>query len=90
MTSVAAVPVVMAALTAGITGCGSGALQSGPSSAAIEGLEGPVMGGSQPVAYANVQHYAPGTTGYGAAATPLFSRAITTDAKWRVHLFGGV
>ena len=29
------------------------------------------MGGTQPVAYANVQLYAPGTTGYGSAATPV-------------------
>jgi streptogramin lyase len=88
MTSKVAVAAVTAALTAGFTGCGSGMLQSGSSSAMVEGLEGRAMGGSQPIAYANVQLYAPGTTGYGSAATPLFTRAVTTDENGGFNFSG--
>lgn len=46
------------------------------------------MGGGQPITGASIQLYAPGTTGYGSASTPLFTRPVTTD-QYGNFVFGG-
>lgn len=42
---------------------------------------GNLHGGQQPVSGASIQLYAASATGYGAAATPLFTTAVVTDAN---------
>jgi len=44
-------------------------------------VQGQLKGGQQPIAGATLQLYAVGTGGYGSAASPLFSPAITTDSN---------
>jgi streptogramin lyase len=60
-----------------LTGCGAGLLSTTPAPAPVDipaGLaKGIVMGGQQPVANIALQLYAVGVTGYGSAATPLFT-----------------
>jgi hypothetical protein len=64
------------------TGCGSGSMVTGKStSPPVSQIQGQLLGGQQPIANATLQLYAVGTTGYGSAATPLFSPAITTGAN---------
>jgi hypothetical protein len=79
VTSTVLAAAAMAAVSAMLSGCGMGTLQSGGSTGQMT-IRGNAMGGGQPVANASVQMYAPGTTGYGSAATPLFNAPITTDA----------
>jgi len=43
--------------------------------------QGEIHGGQQPIAGATIQLYAVGTSGYGSAATPLFSPALITSAS---------
>jgi hypothetical protein len=66
-----------------LTGCGSGlvspTLAPTPVIVAEGQAKGVVMGGQQPVAGISLQLYAVGVTGYGSAATPLFTPgAVTT------------
>ncbi len=57
---------------------GCSAMTSVAPSATVQGLQGMVHGGQQPVAGASVKLYAPGTTGYGSNGTLVAS--TTTDA----------
>jgi hypothetical protein len=70
----------LAALAAAllITGCGSGPNTTPPVTTQVHGQ---LQGGQQPIANATLQLYAVGTSGYGSAAAPLFSPAITTNAS---------
>ena len=65
---------------AGLTGCGQGTLTNGPNENAVQ-VKGQAFGGQQPISGATVQVYAAGSTGYGSAASPLLSPALTTDAN---------
>jgi streptogramin lyase len=76
----------MTAVCAGLAGCGAGSMQSSPFTA--EGIRGNAMGGGQPLSNATIQLYAPGTTGYGSASTPLFTHPVTTDQNGN-FAFGG-
>jgi hypothetical protein len=75
------------ALSLTITGCST----SGTSAAipvAGASFSGQLLGGGQPISGANLQLYAPSTSGYGAASTPLFTRTITSDANGRFNFTG--
>jgi hypothetical protein len=50
---------------------------------------GSVLGGGQPVANATIQLYSVGTADDGAAATPLLTKTIRTDAKGNFSIAGG-
>jgi streptogramin lyase len=52
------------------------------------GFSGHIVGGIQPVSNATIQMYAPGTNGYGTAALPLLTRAVTTDANGNFSITG--
>jgi len=52
------------------------------------GKHGMVHGGQQPVAGATIQLYAVGTTGDGAASTPLLSPATVSDANGAFNITG--
>jgi trimeric autotransporter adhesin len=52
------------------------------------GKHGMVHGGQQPVAGATIQLYAVGTTGDGAASTPLLSPAAVSDANGAFNITG--
>jgi len=54
----------------------------------VQGIHGNAKGGGQPIANANIQLYAPGTSGYGSAATPLFTRGVTSDANGNFNFDG--
>ena len=61
-----------------LAGCGAGAARQvvpGPA------FQGSVHGGQQPVSGASIQLYAAGTGGYGSAASPLLSTAVSSDAN---------
>lgn len=68
----------LSALCLALVGCAANA----PFTGSLGGgqLRGSIHGGQQPVSGASVQLYAAGITGYGSAATPLLSSAVTTDA----------
>jgi hypothetical protein len=64
------------------TGCGSGSMITGKTAPPpVTQVHGQMQGGQQPIANATLQLYAVGAGGYGSAATPLFSPAITTNAS---------
>jgi hypothetical protein len=68
-------------------GCGvSTAVSSSVAMAA--GSSGRVIGGQQPVANALIQLYSVGTTGIGASATPLLSKAVETDQSGNFSIAG--
>jgi len=58
---------------------GCSAMTSVAPTASVQGLQGIVHGGQQPVAGATIQLIAPGTTGYGSAGTVIVS--TTTDGN---------
>ncbi|HEX4039551.1 MAG TPA: hypothetical protein VHX37_15945 [Acidobacteriaceae bacterium] len=66
-----------------LTGCGGSSpmLTEKPGSPSPVQMQGQVKGGQQPITNATIQLYAVGTSGYGSAATPVFSPAITTDGN---------
>ncbi|HKF49539.1 MAG TPA: hypothetical protein VKB38_19420 [Terracidiphilus sp.] len=72
-----------AAAAFALTGCGAGsAMMENPAPPrAGAQVTGEMHGGQQPIANATLQLYSVGTAGYGSAATPLFSPAITTNAN---------
>ena len=74
----ATLAVLTTAIAAGIAGCGASPTVSSP--VAGQSIAGRIHGGNQPVSNANIQIYAPGTNGYGTAATPLLTRTVTTGA----------
>ena len=82
----ATLAVLTAAIVAGITGCGASPAVSSPITG--QDFAGRIYGGNQPVANANVQIYAPGTNGYGTAATPLLTRTVTSDSNGGFSLGG--
>ena len=51
-------------------------------------MQGKVFGGQQPISGATIQLYAAQTTGYAAAAAPLISTAVTTDANGNFSITG--
>jgi hypothetical protein len=66
-----------------LSGCGSGpmTMTEKPAPPVVTPVQGDMQGGQQPIAGATLQLYAVGTNGYGSAATPLFSPAITTGSN---------
>ena len=67
-----------------LTGCGTGSVNQSsvtPPITLATAAHGEVFGGQQPVSGMTLQLYAAGSTGYGSAATPLFSPATTTGAN---------
>jgi hypothetical protein len=65
-----------------IAGCmlaGCSAMTSIEPTATVQGIQGTVHGGQQPVAGASIQLYAPGTTGYGSTGTIIAS--TSTDGN---------
>ena len=69
----------MAAVCAGLAGCGAGGALQSTSSVSVQGIGGHASGGGQPIANATIQLYAPGTSGYGSASTPMFTQPVMTD-----------
>ncbi len=68
-----------------MTGCGDQlVLPAGVTVAA--GLSGSVHGGQEPIAGANIELYAVGTTGDGSASTPLLTTTQSTDSSGEFHL----
>src|SRR5271154_3910539 len=61
-------------LTVALTGCGLNAAD--PIPVPGQQLNGMVHGGVQPVTGANITLYAPGTNGYGVAATSLLNQPV--------------
>jgi len=72
-----------------LIGCSSAHLTS-PAVVQGSAINGRVMGGQQPVAYANVQLWAAGAAGYGSASTQLITGAytVTTDAQGIFQITG--
>lgn len=72
-----------AAATLALSGCGTGTATFEKPAAPVgaQGVGGEVQGGQQPIAGATLQLYAVGTSGYGSAATALFSPAITAGTN---------
>jgi hypothetical protein len=75
------VPAIASALC--LTGCAgfSNGTAANPANMSLAGVHGSAYGGQQPVAYATIQLYQAGTSGYGAGATALLSPAVLTDAN---------
>ena len=67
------------AIVAGIAGCGASLTSSLPVTGHT--FAGQIYGGNQPVSNANIQIYAPSTTGYGTASVPLLNRTVTTNSN---------
>jgi hypothetical protein len=66
-----------------LSGCGmtsSSSKTTGPTGTIVPTYTGKVMGGQQPVAGVTLQLYLTGTSGYGAAATPLGASFTTTPS----------
>lgn len=80
---IARIPMAAGAAALALTGCGStGPIMSeNPVPPVTSQAQGEILGGQQPIANATLQLYAVGTAGYGSAATPLFSPAITTNSN---------
>jgi len=73
-------------LAVGTTGCGTTALSPIPVNG--QAFSGHVHGGLQPVANASIQLYAPGTTGYGAAAFSLLTQPVSSDQNGNFTITG--
>lgn len=56
--------------------------------AVTTGSSGQVVGGQEPVANSSIQLYTVGTTGDGTNATPLLTKAVTTDANGNFSISG--
>jgi hypothetical protein len=72
-----------------LAGCGMGNTAA-PITVPANSVTGVFMGGQQPVAGVSLQLYAVGTSGYGSAATPLFtpgSVLTTADGNFRLPSF---
>jgi len=79
---IARITLAATAAALALTGCGSGSMKFEPPPPPVGAqVQGEVHGGQQPIAGATLQLYAVGTSGYGSAATPLFSPAITTGSN---------
>lgn len=77
----------------GLSGCTadfSKVAISGPAAASASGsaIKGAVHGGQQPVAGSVIQLWGVNTSGYGAAATPLISKTVTTDSNGGFSISG--
>jgi hypothetical protein len=81
--SIGPATLVIAATAFALTGCGGSnpMITEKPNPPVTVTMQGQVIGGQQPVANSTIQLYAVGTSGYGSAATPLFTPAITTDSN---------
>jgi hypothetical protein len=71
-----------------LSGCALAPAPSGVSAPVTEAAMGRVMGGQQPVAGANMQLFAVGTSGDGAGSSSLMTQAVTTDAYGGFTLTG--
>jgi hypothetical protein len=72
------------------TGCSTVNVQGSAAAtplAAVK-LSGRLQGGQQPVSGASIQLYAAGTSGYGAASTPLLTQTVTTDINGNFNITG--
>lgn len=61
-----------------LVGCGESASPSASTTVSSIHLSGHVFGGQQPIQSAQIQLYAPGSTGNGSAATPILSTPVST------------
>jgi hypothetical protein len=83
---IGSVAILAAAGTIALAGCGIGssANRTAPVTpvavVVATGPHGEAFGGQQPVSGMTLQLYAVGSGGYGSAATPLFSPAVTTNS----------
>ena len=87
----AALPILAMALCAvGLTGCSMSTTAASAINAPVTGIafSGHVHGGQQPVTGAVIQLYAASSSGYGAAATPLLTTAVTSDASGSFSITG--
>jgi len=81
-------------LTLSLTGCGGGGGSVASNSSGsgvtgqVNGPQGIVLGGQQPVTGANIQLYAVGTTGYGSASTAMLTSTVTTGANGTFTITG--
>jgi hypothetical protein len=80
-------PLKLLPLSVLLFGCG-GMPRNGSQLPMPAGKHGMVHGGQQPVAGATIQLYAVGTTGDGAASTPLLSPATVSDANGAFNITG--
>lgn len=84
----------VAALLVALAGCGGGggSIASSASGSGVtgqvDGPQGTVHGGQQPVTGANIQLYAVGTSGYGSASTALLTSTVTTDPAGSFNITG--
>lgn len=84
-------PIMFAALTlfAPLLGGCCDSYTSLPKSVAVTtGSGGMVVGGQQPVTNASIQVYSVGITGDGSIATPILTKAVTTDANGSFSISG--
>ena len=71
--------ILLPAMMLPFTGCGIGPITTGPTPGGlVSGLTGVVHGGQNPITSSTIRLMAPGTSGYGSAATVLAS--TTTDS----------
>ena len=75
-----------ALVVVGTTGCELN--QSAAVAVAGNSISGHIVGGIQPVSNSSIQLYAPGTNGYGTAATPLLTQPVSTDANGNFSISG--
>jgi len=81
-------------LALSLTGCGGGGGSVASNSSGsgvtgqVNGPQGIVLGGQQPVTGANIQLYAVGTTGYGSASTAMLTSTVTTGANGTFTITG--
>src|ERR1700738_1552803 len=83
------VVVLASGLSVLLSGCGAGLVAPAsehPAAGLI--ITGTVHGGQQPVKGATIMLYAVGTTGYGAAATPLLTTSVVSDSDGNFSLTG--
>jgi len=73
---------MVAATALALSGCGTGSmLFQKPAPPVGAQAQGEMQGGQQPIAGATMQLYAVGASGYGSAATPLFTSTVTTNSN---------
>jgi hypothetical protein len=71
-----------------LTGCANSFTSVNTTVAVPTGSSGLVVGGKQPVTNASIQLYSIGTMGDGTNATPMLTKAVTTDANGNFNIAG--
>ncbi|SNT34953.1 hypothetical protein SAMN05421770_10840 [Granulicella rosea] len=84
-------PIQLATLATALILTGCATFQAPTESTAViagASFSGAMHGGQQPISGATIQLYAVGAGGYGAAATPLLTTPVTTDANGAFNISG--